>query len=121
MQIVEKLLDNPAAVHLDGEGVHVGEDGHQDAPLLLLAPVLHKLLDDIVSEHVRHQGELGSRNLLPQPALLVLGGGLQLLLDEPGAVLVLGELEDVAREVAEAEDRNLVTAETLEQRGPELV
>ena len=121
MQIVEKLLDNPAAVHLDGEGVHVGEDGHQDAPLLLLAPVLHKLLDDIVSEHVRHQGELGSRNLLPQPALLVLGGGLQLLLDEPGPVLVLGELEDVAREVAEAEDRNLVTAETLEQRGPELV
>ena len=121
MQIVEKLLDNPAAVHLDGEGVHVGEDGHQDAPLLLLAPVLHKLLDDIVSEHVRHQGELGSRNLLPQPALLVLGGGLQLLLDEPGAVLVLGELEDVAREVAEAEDRNLVTAETLKQRGPELV
>ena len=111
MQIVEKLLDNPAAVHLDGEGVHVGEDGHKDAPLLLLAPVLHKLLDDIVSEHVRHQGELGSRNLLPQPALLVLGGGLQLLLDEPGAVLVLAELDHVRLQLPQSDVRVPVVPE----------
>ena len=120
-QVVEELLDDPTSIHLDGERVHVGEDRHQDAPLLLLAPMLHKLLDDVVTEHVGHQGELGARHLLPQPALLLGGGRLQLLLDEPRAVLVLGELEDVTREVAEAEDRDLVAPETLEERGPELV
>ena len=120
-QVVEKLLDDSTAVHLDRERVHVGEDRHQDAPLLLLTTVLDKLLDDVVPKHVGHQGELGARHLLPQPVLLIAGRRLQLLLYEPRAVLVLGELEDVTREVAEAEDRDLIAPETLEERGPELV
>ena len=94
-QVVQELLDDPASVHLDGERVHVGEHRHQDAPLLLLTTVLHELLDDVVPKNVGHQGELGTRDLLPQPALLLVGRSLELLLDEPRAVLVLGELEDV--------------------------
>ena len=88
---------------------------------LLCRAELKEFLDDVITKDVRHQTVGGGEDLLEHQLLLSGRGPLQLLLDEPGAVLVLGELEDVAREVAEAEDRNLVTAETLEQRGPELV
>ena len=117
----KSLLDHPAAIHLECQGLYMRPQLTDQLGLLLSGAKLEEFLDHIVAKHVGHELVGSNENLLEDELLLPRGSPLQLLLDEPGPVLVLGELEDVAREVAEAEDRNLVTAETLEQRGPELV
>ena len=71
--------------------------------LLLWRSELKEFLDDVVPKDVRHQTVGGGKDLLEDQ--LLLGGrcSLQLLLDEPGAVLVLAELHDVVGEVPELE------------------
>ena len=70
---------------------------------LLWRSELEELLNDVVAEDVRHQTVGGGEDLLEDQLLLCGGGSLQLLLDEPGAVLVLAELHDVVGEVPELE------------------
>ena len=71
--------------------------------LLLWRSELKEFLDDVVPKDVRHQTVGGGKDLLEDQ--LLLGGrcSLQLLLDEPGAVLVLAELHDVVGEVSQLE------------------
>lgn len=54
-----------------------------------------ELLNDIVSEHVRHETVGGREYLLEHELLLSWSGSLELLLDKPGAVLVLTKLHDM--------------------------
>ena len=71
--------------------------------LLLWRSELKEFLDDVVPKHVRHQTVGGGEDLLEDQLLLGGRGSLQLLLDEPGAVLVLAELHDVVGEVSQLE------------------
>lgn len=61
---------------------------------------LEELLNDIVAEHVRHQAVGGGQYLGKHQLLFRRGRSLQLLLYEPGAVLVLRELDDVIGQVS---------------------
>ena len=70
---------------------------------LLGGSELEELLDDVVTEDVRHQTVGGGEDLLEHQLLLSGRGPLQLLLDEPGAVLVLAELHDVVGQVSQLE------------------
>ena len=70
---------------------------------LLWRSELKEFLDDVVPKDVRHQTVGGGEDLLEHQLLLSGSGSLQLLLDEPGAVLVLAELHDVVGEVSQLE------------------
>ena len=64
---------------------------------------LKEFLYDVVTEDIRHQAVGGREDLLEHQLLLSRRGSLQLLLDEPGAVLVLTELHDVICQVPQLE------------------
>ena len=64
---------------------------------------LEELLDDVVAEHVGHEAVGGGEDLLEHELLLGGRGSLQLLLDKPGAVLVLGELHNVVGDLPQLE------------------
>ena len=70
---------------------------------LLCRAELEEFLDDVITKDVRHQTVGGGEDLLEHQLLLSGSGPLQLLLDEPGAVLVLAELHDVVGEVSQLE------------------
>lgn len=59
-----------------------------------------KLLNDVVAEHVGHQVVRGGQYLREHQLLLGRGSPFQLLLYKPGAVLILGELDDVIGQVS---------------------
>lgn len=64
-------------------------------PLLYLVAVLEQFLDDIVTEDIRHQLESVGLNFAEELLLLITVCGLQLLLDEPRAVLITTEFHDM--------------------------
>ena len=70
---------------------------------LLWRAEFKEFLYDVVTEDIRHQAVSGREDLLEHQLLLSRRGSLQLLLDEPGAVLVLAELHDVIRQVTQLE------------------
>ena len=71
--------------------------------LLIRAPKLEELLDDIVAEHVGHQAVGRGQDLLEDQLLLGGSSSLQFLLDESGAVLVLAELYNVVGKISQLE------------------
>ena len=62
--------------------------------------MLKELLDDVVAKDVGHQGVRRRQDLVEDHLLFSRSGPLQLLLDEPGAMLVLRELHHVVCQVA---------------------
>ena len=62
-----------------------------------------ELLDDVVTKDVGHETVGGREDLLEDELLLAGRSSLQLLLNEPGAVLVLAELHDVIGQVSQLE------------------
>ena len=96
---LQRLLNHPAAVHLQRQRQHVVLELAREEPSLLVRAVFQKLLNDVVSKDVgdelvragQHLGEHRRRHLGLRR--------LQLLLDEPAAVLVARKLHDVIREV----------------------
>ena len=73
--------------------------------LLLRRSILEELLYDVISEYVRHEA-VGGREDLVEDGLLVVGrGALQLLLDEARSVLILGEFDHVAGQLAKLDIR----------------
>ena len=85
----EGLLDNPASIHLEGQWLHVRPQLAHQLGLLLCRAKLKEFLDHIVAKHVGHQLVGSNENLLEDELLLPRSSSLQLLLDEPRAVLVL--------------------------------
>ena len=61
--------------------------------------MLKELLDDVVAKDVGHQGVCRRQDLVEDHLFLSRSGTLQLLLDEPGAMLVLGKLHHVVGQV----------------------
>ena len=73
---------------------------------------LEELLYDVISKNIGHKVVGGGENLLEYELLLGGRGALQLLLDEPGTVLVLGELNDVVGDLPQLKGRIPVVPET---------
>ena len=69
--------------------------------LLIRAPKLEELLDDIVAEHIGHQAVGRGQDLLEDQLLVGRVGPLQLLLGGTRPVLVLGKLDHVVGQVSE--------------------
>ena len=109
------LLNDAAAVHLEGEGEHLATDLDGEGGSLGLGSVLEELLDDVVPEDIRHQGRRRTEHLREHRRALRLRGALQLLLNEARAVLVLAELDDVSLQVGQAQTRLPVVPELLQQ------
>ena len=61
--------------------------------------MLKELLDDIVAKDVSHQAMGRGQNLIEDHLLLGRRGPFQLLLDEPGAMLVLRKLHHMVGQV----------------------
>mmetsp|Transcript_17494 Transcript_17494/g.47927 ORF Transcript_17494/g.47927 Transcript_17494/m.47927 type:complete len:212 (+) Transcript_17494:516-1151(+) len=98
---VQRFLDDAAAVHLQRQTQDLTHELFgQDAPLLRVA-IFKKLLDDVVTKDVA--GELLHllEHGLEGDLLFLLIGHLQLLLDQPGAILILRDFADVPREITE--------------------
>ena len=73
--------------------------------LLIGAPELEELLDDIVAEHVGHQAVGRGQDLLEDQLFLSGSRSLQFLLDESGAMLVLTELDNMVGKIPQLEIR----------------
>ena len=71
--------------------------------LLLAGSKFEELLDDVVAEYICHEAVGFGLDLLEYSLLLVGRSPLQLLLNEPGAVLVLRELHDVVCDLPQLE------------------
>lgn len=72
-------------------------------------------LNDVVAEHVGHERVRGGQDLAKDHLLLLGRGALELLLNEPRAVLVHAELDEVSDDVAQLQMRLSIGAEVLEQ------
>ena len=70
--------------------------------------MLEELLDDVVAKDVRHERVGRALDLGEDHRLVWQVGALKLLLNEPRAVLILGELHDVAGDVAQGHVREPV-------------
>ena len=79
--------------------------------LLVRRAELEELLYDVVAEDVGHEGVRRRRDLLKDERLLRRRGALQLLLDEPRAVLVLAELDHVRLQLPQSDVRVPVVPE----------
>ena len=99
----EGLLDHPAAVHLESQWLDVRPQLTDQLRLLLGSAELEELLDHVVAEDIGHQLVGGHQDLLEDELLLSRGGTLQLLLNKPGAVLVLAEFHDVICKISQLE------------------
>mmetsp|Transcript_21722 Transcript_21722/g.47599 ORF Transcript_21722/g.47599 Transcript_21722/m.47599 type:complete len:265 (-) Transcript_21722:558-1352(-) len=96
---IQRLLNHSAPVHLEGKFQDLSHQLlRQDAALIRIA-ILEKLLDDIVAKDVRGQLVHLLENLFEGLLFLFFGGHLQLLLDQPGAILILRDLADVHRQL----------------------
>jgi hypothetical protein len=93
------LLHHSASVHLQRQGQDMPLHLLRQDALLHLVPMLKELLDDIVSEDVRHQLQGILSDLREHNLLLVAIRGLELLLDEPGSVLVTAELDNMSIDI----------------------
>lgn len=96
---ITHLLDHPTPVHLSRETedpiLHlIGQD-----LLLGLITMFEEFLDDIIAEDVGHQLNGVGLNLPKDLILLITVGGLQLLLDEPGTMLIAAKLDDMIVDV----------------------
>ena len=79
--------------------------------------MLEKLLDDVVPEDVRHERVCRALDLREDHVLVLRTGALQLLLDEPRAVLVLGELDNVAADVPQGHVGEAVISTGVKRKG----
>ena len=112
------LLDHSAAVHLESQWLHVGSQLAHQLGLLLGRAKLKELLDHIVAKHVSHELVRSNENLLEDELLLPWGSPLQLLLDKPGAMLVLRELHHVVGQLSQLKIGVPVVSEVLKQPAP---
>ena len=78
---------------------------------VLVHPVLEELLYDVVAEDVGHERQGPREDLREDLLLLRRRRLLQLLLDEPGAVLVLAELHHVPGQLGEGQVGEAVVPE----------
>ena len=83
----------------------VSQEAHLVDQLVFLfrGPELEEFLYDVVSKDVSHEAVGSRENLLEDKLLLAGRCSLQLLLNEPGAVLVLAEFHDVICQVSQLE------------------
>lgn len=93
------------ALHGLGEG----------SPLVFVA-VFKELLNDIVAKDVGHELEGAGDDLVKDKSTLLVGGRLELVLDETRAVLVAGELANVAVHVGKVHARVAALAELFETK-----
>lgn len=114
----EGLLDNSAAVHLKRQWLHMRPQLAHQLGLLLCRAKLKELLDHIVAKHVGHELVGSDENLLEDELLLPRSSSLQLLLDEPRAMLVLRELHHVVGQLSQLEVGVPVVPEVLKQPAP---
>jgi hypothetical protein len=99
-QTLERLLHDAAAVHLQAQGQNVALERVADQRALARRAVLEQLLHDVVAEHVLRQLERVRGHELAEHGLALLGARpLQLLLDEPRAMLVAAELGHVPDDI----------------------
>jgi len=112
----ERLLNHATSVHLQRQRQDVALELARDGVDLLRGAVREELLHDVVPEHVRHERVRGGEDLVEHELRVLRSRRLELLLNEPRAVLVAGKLHDVLREVAELEPPRFVVLELLEQR-----
>mmetsp|Transcript_53333 Transcript_53333/g.105176 ORF Transcript_53333/g.105176 Transcript_53333/m.105176 type:complete len:256 (+) Transcript_53333:652-1419(+) len=112
---VQRLLHNPAAVHVQRQLEHLANKLFGEDPPLFCAPVLEKLLDDVIPEHIRRQQRHFLQHRLEGDRFLLFAGHFQLLLDQPGAILVLGNVGDVGCQIAEL-DIPIFLPQLLDQR-----
>src|SRR5262249_28508174 len=80
-----KTQRNDAILHLIGQVL-----------LLTLIAVFEEFLDHVVAEDILHQLHTVPLDLVEDAFLLLAVGGLQLLLNQSGAMLVSGELDNVS-------------------------
>ena len=114
----EGLLDHPAAVHLESQWLDVRPQLTDQLRLLLSGAELEELLDHVVAEDIGHQLVGGHQDLLEDELLLSRGGTLQLLLNKPGAVLVLRELHHMVGQLPQLQVGIAVVPEVLQQPTP---
>ena len=69
--------------------------------LLFRSAILEELLYDIISKHICHETVCIGDDLLENGLFLLRSRSFQLLLDESGSVLILGELDHVTGDVAQ--------------------
>lgn len=112
---LERLLYHPTSVHLQRERQDVAPDLLRQSRLLFRRAELKELLNDIVAKNVRHEGVRGREDLIENHLFFGSSCSFQFLLDESGAVLVLGEFDDVVRQVSKLEVGETVVSEVLEQ------
>ncbi len=85
----QSLLDHTTSVHLQRQRQHMSTDALSQSLLLLSRTELKELLNDVIAKDVRHQTVRCTQDLVEHHLSLSWGGTLKLLLDKPGAVLVL--------------------------------
>jgi len=98
---IQCLLHDPAPIHLERK---LQDLSHQllreDTPLLGVS-ILKELLYHVVSENIGRQLRHLLKHLLKGNLLLLVARNLELLLYQPGAILILGYLADMSREFRE--------------------
>ncbi len=109
------LLNNSTSIHLQGQRQHMPLYFIGQYPLLVVRSVFEKLLNDVVAKHVHHQLQRVWQDLLENQLLLRIGGGLELLLNETGAVLVPAKFDDVPHDVLQLVFLVLVDAKLFEE------
>ena len=114
----KSLLDHPAAIHLECQGLYMRPQLTDQLGLLLSGAKLEEFLDYIVAKHVGHELVGSNENLLEDKLLFPWGSPLELLLDEPRPVLVLGELHHVVGQLSQLKIGVPVVSEVLKQPAP---
>lgn len=115
---LQRLLNHPAPIHLQGQVEHVPAQSLRESRLVLGRAELEKLLNHIIAEHVRHERVTRGYNLSKNQVLF--GGccSLQFLLYEPRPVLVHRELNEMVDYVPKLQMRLTIGAKILKQTTP---
>lgn len=100
--IFQSFLNNTATVHLHSQLHRLSLQQQRQRLALIGSTILKQLLQDIVSEDIRHERLSSGQDLIEDQLLVHIGAYLQSLLDEARAVLVLTEGHHVAQQVAQA-------------------
>ena len=113
----KRFLDHTTAVDLKGQRHQVGLDQVDETPLLVDRAVIQQFLDDVVPEHIDHQLQSIGQNLLEHYFLRLVISNLDLVLDEPRAILIPGEHREMTLESRELPPLELRVGTELLQEG----
>lgn len=98
---LQSLLYHPATIHLKSKGKHMSSNLLGQSCLLLWSAELEEFLYNIVSEDIRHEIVCSRQDFIENHLFFCCCGPFQFLLDESGAVLILGKFHNVVGQIPE--------------------